>query len=113
MRETRAQTALTGDVAAELSTLDEGEASTRLRQGDAVVFLMLCARTATSAEGTPDLAAAGSATEDGAPRLVEGAGFAEGAPRDVVQQDLTNQRLNSLSDGYMAELMANAVITEP
>ncbi|MCR8550229.1 peptidylprolyl isomerase [Salipiger sp. P9] len=75
------------DIAYELSKLDDGEVSTALTRsnGQTLVFLMLCGRTAT---------------------------VAEDADRGQVEMGLRNQRLGALADGYLAELRANARIIE-
>jgi peptidyl-prolyl cis-trans isomerase SurA len=73
------------DVAFELMKLDPGEVSTALTRsnGDALMILMLCGRT-------PEM------TED--------------VNRDKLSLGLRNQRLNSMSDGYLAQLRAEARI---
>jgi peptidyl-prolyl cis-trans isomerase SurA len=115
-----ALTALPGDVAREIAALDEGEASTALTRGNALVFLMLCARTATEAEGgAPDLDAAMAAPrlpdEDGdlPPRVDEKYGFGAGPSREAVRQDLINAKVSGLADAWLAELVGDAVITRP
>ena len=77
-----------GDIAIELAKLDEGEVSTALTTGDgqALVFLMLCGRTLQ---------------------------INEDANREVVRQNLINQRLASYADGYLSELRSDAVIDRP
>ncbi len=83
LRETRVQAQVPADIAMELARLDENEVSTALTRGDALVFLMLCGRT--------------PAVEDG-------------PSRDQIRARLVDQRLNAFSDGYMAELRADAHI---
>ncbi len=117
-RQTAAQTALPADIARELAALDEGEASTALTRGGATIFLMLCKRTATVAEGSlPGTlpVAAPTETQDGkpAPRISDELGFGAGPSREQVRQELLNQRLGGLADGYLEELKADAVITRP
>lgn len=79
---------ISGDIAVELAKLDEGEVSTALTTGDgqALVFLMLCGRTLA---------------------------ISEDVDREVVRQNLLNQRLQSYADGYLAELRADAIIRYP
>jgi peptidyl-prolyl cis-trans isomerase SurA len=74
------------DIATELAKLDENEVSTRLVNGSARVFLMLCGRTVQ---------------------------LEESPSRDQVRQRLTNQRLNSFADGFLQELRADAFIRFP
>lgn len=74
------------DVALELAKLDEWEVSTNLRQGDATVLLMLCARTPG-----PDLRPS----------------------RQQMEERLTNERVERLARGYLEELRANAHIRFP
>lgn len=88
LRETRPQGQIPADVALELSRLDPGESSTALMRGNALVFLMLCARTPLA--------------ED-----------AEAPTRDEVRTRLLNERLNGYSENYLAELRADAIIRTP
>ncbi|MDJ0629870.1 MAG: SurA N-terminal domain-containing protein [Rhodobacter sp.] len=76
---------ISGDIAVELAKLDEGEVSTALTTGDgqALVFLMLCGRTLA---------------------------ISEDVDREVVRQNLINQRLQSYAQGYLSELRADAII---
>ncbi|MDO6586688.1 peptidylprolyl isomerase [Salipiger sp. 1_MG-2023] len=84
-RETLPPSQLPTDVAFELSKLDPGEVSTALTRsnGQTLMFLMLCGRTAK---------------------------VAEDADRNTVEMGLRNQRLGALSDSYLAQLRANARI---
>ncbi|MFB9148237.1 peptidylprolyl isomerase [Roseovarius ramblicola] len=77
------------DIAAELALLDPGEISTRLTRSDGQVlmFLMLCDRT--------------PALDDEQPSIEDLTGF------------IRNQRIQSLADGYLQQLMAEARIVEP
>lgn len=75
---------LAPDVAREIETLDEGESSTAITRGSALVFLMLCKRQAGPAEEIPS--------------------------RDAIRNALINERLNGFSDIYMSELRAEAII---
>jgi peptidyl-prolyl cis-trans isomerase SurA len=74
-----------GDIALELARLDPGEAAPMLR-GGVPVLVMLCSRTPIL--DTP-------------------------IDRGVVAENLLNQRLNALADGFLEELRADAIITEP
>lgn len=76
------------DIAVELAKLDVGEVSTALTRnnGQTTLFLMLCSRKTTDAP--------------------------EQDPR-IVKQQLTNQRLASYADAYLAELKADAIIIFP
>ncbi len=80
---------LPADVALELAKLDENETSTTLTRGNALVLTMLCSRTA--------------------PRAAD----AEPVDREALGNRLVNQRVAQLSDGYLAELRANAIIRTP
>lgn len=75
------------DVAFELAKLDPGEISIALTRAEGTLLLltMLCGRTT-------------ALTED--------------ADREAVRQQLRNERLASLADGFLAELRASAVIVE-
>ena len=57
-RETLPQTRLPGDIARELAPMDDNEVSTGLTRGNALVFLMLCKRSATEALDAAKLTAA-------------------------------------------------------
>ncbi|HKK86930.1 MAG TPA: peptidylprolyl isomerase [Roseovarius sp.] len=76
------------DIAFELSKLDPGEVSTTLTraQGETLVFLMLCGRTATL---------------DG-----------EGPTDEDLTNFIRNQRLDSFGEGYLEQLRAEARIIE-
>ena len=76
------------DVAIELAKLDPGEVSTNLTRsnGQTLVFLMLCGRTAE---------------------------LGEEISREDVRQQLLNQRLQSYADGYLSDLKADATIVYP
>ncbi|MEL6520922.1 MAG: peptidylprolyl isomerase [Pseudomonadota bacterium] len=74
------------DIALELAKLDEGESSTAITRGDALVFLMLCGRTP----------------------ILE-----EEVSRGDVRDRLVNQRVSSFADGFLAELRADAIIRRP
>lgn len=74
------------DIALELARLDPGESSTALQRGDALVFLMLCGR-------------------DRVP------GDDETAPdREAIRSQILNARLSAYAEGYLADLIADAVI---
>ena len=68
------------EIALELAKLDEGESSTALGEG---VFLMLCGRTSA---------------------------LSEDVSREQIRSQLSNQRLASYADSYLAELRAEAHI---
>lgn len=73
------------DIAYELSKLDPGEVSTALTRsgGQTLVFLMLCGRTTA---------------------------ISEGADREQITLGLRNRRVESLANGYLAQLRADARI---
>ena len=111
-RETRALSQVPGDIAGELARLDDNEVSTALTSGGGLVFLMLCKRSATLAAGASaaDLAAPAA---DGVPAIDPTLGFGQGPSRAQVREELVNQRLGALADGWLAELKANAIIRTP
>lgn len=88
LRDTLPVEQIAGDIAIELSKLDDGEVSTALTtaDGQALVFLMLCGRTLA---------------------------LEEQIDREQVRQQLINQRLASYADGYLSELRADAYIVYP
>ncbi|MCB2116867.1 MAG: peptidylprolyl isomerase [Rhodobacteraceae bacterium] len=115
-RETRALGAVPGDVAGALAALDDNEVSTALTRGGSLVFLMLCKRSATLAQGSaPVLTEVSTATPspEGAPALDPTLGYGQGPSRAQIREELTNQRLAGFADGYLAELKANAIIRKP
>lgn len=77
------------DVAIELAKLDPGEVSTNLTRsnGETLMFLMLCGRTAELGEDV--------------------------LSREEVRAQLVNQRLQSYANGYLADLKADATIVYP
>jgi len=87
-RGSRAPADIPADIAAELAVLDPGESSVALTRanGQTLVFLMLCGRT-------PEL-------DDSQPSIEDLTGF------------IRNQRIQSLADGYLEQLKAEARIVE-
>ena len=88
-RFSKAPADIPADIAAELALLDPGESSTRLTRADGqtLMFLMLCGRT--------------PALDDEQPSIEDLTGF------------IRNQRIQSLADGYLQQLLAEARIVEP
>lgn len=84
-RQSQPQSAVGGDVGAVLATLDAGETAARISRDGWRVMLMLCSR-GPSPEAVPN--------------------------RDVIREQLLNQRLSSLADIYLEELRSEAIITE-
>lgn len=122
-RETRMQGQLPADVAREVAALDDREVSTNLTRGNALVFLMLCKRSATQSSDYAALAEAAKA-EAGAPVAVSESGetpppinadlgFAKGPGLADMRDELTNQRLGQLAESYLQDLKANAIIRTP
>lgn len=76
------------DIALELSKLDPGEESTALTRnnGETLVFLMLCGRTAVDNQDVE---------------------------RDQVARSLRNQRLNEIADSFLDQIRANSRIVFP
>ena len=75
------------DIAVELAKLDEGEVSTALTlaEGQTLVFLMLCGRTAA---------------------------INESASREEVANALLQQRISAFADSFLEQLGADALIVE-
>lgn len=86
-RKTQKPGEIPSDIALELAKLDTGEVSTTLTRtnGQTLVFLMMCGRSPT---------------------------LDEQVDRETVRQQLQNQRLQSLAEGYIQELKADARIVE-
>jgi len=85
-RQTRTMDQVPSDIALELARLDEGESSVALERGGNLVFLMLCSRT-RAADPPPS--------------------------RTDVRTRLINDKLEGLSEAYLAQLLADAHITRP
>ncbi len=88
IRQTQAAAEVPRDIALELARLDAGETSFTLRRGGARVFLMLCTRNVAPTGEEPPT-------------------------RLAIREQLMNQRLGALADGYLLELRAAAIIREP
>ncbi len=120
-RETRRETQLPGDLAREIATLDDNEVSTGLTRGNALVFLMLCRRSATQSADAATLEAAAKAeaapavTESGEapPPIDPDLTFAKGPALPDMSSELTNQRLGQVAEAYLQDLKANAIIRTP
>lgn len=87
-RQTQKPSEIPGDIAFELSKLDPGESSTALTRanGQTLVFLMLCGRTAAANEELD---------------------------RAEVAAALRNNRLNTFAESYLAQIRAEARIVYP
>ncbi|SFA73291.1 periplasmic chaperone for outer membrane proteins SurA [Poseidonocella pacifica] len=86
-RSDRAPGDIPQDIAVELAKLDPGETSTLLTRadGDTLMLLMLCGRTAAGNTGTD---------------------------REQVETQLRNAKLNSVAESFLAQLRADAVIRD-
>lgn len=86
-RQSLAPAEIPGDIAVELAKLDEGEVSTALTRADGqtLVFLMLCGRTAA---------------------------INESASREDVANALLQQRITAFADSFLEQLRADALIIE-
>ncbi|MCU9846475.1 peptidylprolyl isomerase [Defluviimonas sp. WL0024] len=113
IRETRPLGQVPADIASVLAGLDENEVSTALTRGNAQVFLMLCDRDATLAEGGAPVVDPAAIAPEGAPAIDPELGFGAGPSRAQIREELTNQRLGNLADGYLAELRSAAIIHRP
>jgi peptidyl-prolyl cis-trans isomerase SurA len=91
------------DIALQLARLDPGEASVDLRRGGARVLLMLCRRTVDQPLAEPQPDAEGEAA----------APLTEAEIRERTGNLLFNQRIAQLSNVYLQDLLANAIIREP
>ncbi len=85
LRKQEPQSAVGGDVGAVLATLDAGETSTSISRDGWRVLLMLCSR-GPSPDLVPD--------------------------REVIREQLLNQRLGALADIYLEELRSEAILIE-
>lgn len=87
LRESKKPSEIPRDIALELSQMDDGEISTALTRsnGQTLVFLMLCGRTAE---------------------------LNEDATREEIGRALATQRLSAYADSQLAQLRADAVIIE-
>ena len=85
VRQTLPASQIAPDIAAELARLDNGE-GTLVNRGGQPQYLMLCSRTPIS--DTPP-------------------------SRDVVRDELINQRLAAFADGYLEDLRSSAIIRQP
>ena len=122
-RETRMQGQLPADVAREIATLDDREVSTNLTRGSALVFLMLCKRSATqssdyasltaAAKVAPEAPAAVTESGEAPPAINPDLGFAKGPNLIDMREELTNQRLGQLAESYLQDLKGNAIIRTP
>lgn len=116
LRDTMPASRVPADIAAELARMDRNDTSVALTRGNALVFLMLCSRSATIAEGTDPTVPVTVAAEDlpeGTPAINPELGFGRGPSRAQIREELINQRLAGLAEGYLAELRANAIIVTP
>lgn len=84
-RQSQPQSAVGGDIGAVLATLDAGETAARISRDGWRVMLMLCSR-GPSPEVVPN--------------------------REVIREQLLNQRLSSLADIHLEELRSEAIIVE-
>ena len=75
-----------GDVGLELARLDPGESSVALTRAGFRRFLMLCGREETQAEPIS---------------------------RDAIREQVINQKLEGMAEGYLEELRSAAIIREP
>ncbi len=75
-----------GDVGLELARLDPGESSVALTRGGFRRFLMLCGREQTQEEPVD---------------------------RDAIREQVINQKLEGMAEGYLEELRSEAIIREP
>ncbi len=104
-RGTKAPGEIPQDIAIELSRLDPGEVSYSLTRsgGQTLVLLMMCGRVQAMTEDAT--AQAATPGEDGE----EAAAPDQNA---VLAQQISNQRLESFADGYIAQLRSEARIIE-
>ncbi|WP_229804404.1 peptidylprolyl isomerase [Neogemmobacter tilapiae] len=102
-RQTATMAALPGDVAMALAGLDQGEYSTTVVQGSSRLLLMMCLRQPVPQE--PEM---GMGTEPPKSRA-----DGKDPKREAIREQLINRKLGLLSDNWLADLRANAIIREP
>lgn len=102
-RQTATMANLPGDLALALAGLDQGEYSTTVVQGNSRLILMLCLRQPVPQE--PEM---GMGTEPSKPRP-----DGRDPKREAIREQLINRKLALVSDNYLADLRANAIIREP
>ncbi len=117
-RQRQHRSQIAGAIGAELDRLDPNETSVNVRSGGGVLFLMLCSRSASVADGQIDATVpvvadppAQSADGEIIPSAIDGLGYGYGPPRDQVREELTNRKLGQLAESWLAELKANAIIS--
>jgi peptidyl-prolyl cis-trans isomerase SurA len=107
--------AVAQDIGLELAKLDPGESVLRVN-GTARELLMLCLRTGVpeaDPNATPSIPVTTEAS-DAAEGAAEGEGETQPAvDREAVRNELGNQQLNALAEGFMEELRSEAIIEEP
>ncbi|MDO5642206.1 MAG: peptidylprolyl isomerase [Paracoccus sp. (in: a-proteobacteria)] len=109
-RVTASQGVIPQDIALRLASMDPNEATVIPRGAAAGEVLMLCERTPVLLAGLEGGTIA-TATEDGD---ASSAADPDAIPaRDAVREQIFNRKINTASDAYIAELMADAVIRRP
>jgi len=93
--------AIPGDIGLQLAKMDPRESSVALRRGGSRVLLMLCSREVIPK--APPVPEGAEAPETPTPEQV----------RDQVRSRLFNQRITKLAEGWLADLVADAIIREP
>jgi peptidyl-prolyl cis-trans isomerase SurA len=102
-RQTATMASLPGDLAIALAGLDQGEYSTTVVQGGSRLLLMMCLRQPVPQE--PEM---GMGTEPPKPRA-----DGKDPQREAIREQLINRKLALLSDNWLADLRANAILREP
>ncbi|MEI4194710.1 peptidylprolyl isomerase [Roseovarius sp. E0-M6] len=111
-RGTKAPEEIPQDIAYELSKLDPGEVSYALTRanGETLVLLMLCGRSETIEEDAPVTAETqGEAAAEGEAGDEEALSLSQ---TEQLSRQISDQRLNSYAEGYLAQLRADARIVE-
>lgn len=110
LRQTLSQNAIPALVATQLASLDADEA-TQINMGGAVDVVMLCSRQpALLAQTQPEIPVTAE-PEDGVEAAVPDANAIP--DRQVVREGLLNQKINTMANAYLAELLADAVVRRP
>lgn len=109
-RNTLAQSEIPTLIATRLASLDPNEA-TVLNQGNAAELIVLCSRKPSLLAETENNIATSAEKPDNVEAAVPDL---SGVPsRDVVREQVFNQKASDISNAYLEELRANAVIRRP
>lgn len=109
-RQTVAQNAIPALIATQLASMDDNEAAV-VNYGGRADLVMLCSREPVLLAEMQKPVATTAAPEDGVEAAVPDA---QGIPdREMMREQLFNQKATALADAYLAELRADALIRVP